>query len=155
MSAEMLAVLRQPARLGRAPNKLRRFLVTSVVAGALGSGLVPPATAAPRRCNRPEHSQLLASNAVGSVWSLDANEDPEYGGPVSVFSCLKSRPRTRHRLMSYPTGFAVTFTRVRLTGSRVSWHEAVTDVACSKYSGSGCSQERDAAYSLRSGRPVS
>ena len=138
----------------RGPSRLGRYLVTGVVAGAVGSCFVPSAPAAPRRCNRPAQSQLVAANAVGSVWTVDANEDPEYGGPISVFGCLKTRPSSRHRLITYPAGFAVTFSRVRVTGGRVSWHEVVTDVACSKYSGSGCSKERDAAYSLRSGRPL-
>jgi hypothetical protein len=140
------------SRASRGRWRLATALVTGSLAGALLWGLATPAPAAKRKCNRPAQSQLLASNAVASVWAVDANEDPEYGGPVSVFACLKSRPARRHRLTSYGTGEAVKFTRVRLAGRRISWHETVTDVACSKYSGSGCSQERDAAYSVRTGR---
>jgi hypothetical protein len=117
-------------------------------------GARDPGSGGEEKVHRPAQSNLLASNAVASVWAVDANEDPEYGGPVSVFACLKSRPARRRTLTSYGTGEAVTFTRVRLEGRRISWHETVTDVACSKYSGSGCSQERDAAYSVRTGRPL-
>jgi hypothetical protein len=148
------SVAERSSRASRGRRRLGTALVTGSLAGALLWGLATPAPAAKRRCNRPAQSNLLASNAVASVWAVDANEDPEYGGPVSVFACLKSRPARRRTLTSYGTGEAVTFTRVRLQGGRISWHETVTDVACSKYGGSGCSQERDAAYSVRTGRPL-